>query len=184
MKNSGCTPGRCKILGARLKSPTYLWSAWDSKQIRLPRTERCHKAATWRNCVRWGRGPDKTAQLWHSSGQTASTWSGCECGRTDSSLGPTVRRSGRDPLKQYQTEPIYNIKFHTLKISTVVLWVTTFSLVVIGRILLKCDGTRWRTLGEVKRKLANGVGSQYSSLYLGTWCIQHYYRWCTHLGCQ
>jgi len=25
---------------------------------------------------------------------------------------------------------------------------------------------------------------QYPSHYLGTWCIQHYYRWCTHLGCQ
>jgi len=23
----------------------------------------------------------------------------------------------------------------------------------------------------------NAVGSQYSSHYLGTWCIQHYYRW-------
>ena len=32
--------------------------------------------------------------------------------------------------------------------------------------------------GEVKGKLTNGVGSQYPSLYLGTWCIQHYYRWC------
>jgi len=38
---------------------------------------------------------------------------------------------------------------------------------------LKCDGTRWRAGGEVKGKLANGVGSQYSSHYLGTWCIQH-----------
>ena len=27
---------------------------------------------------------------------------------------------------------------------------------------LKPDGTRWRTGGEVKGKLANGVGSQYS----------------------
>ena len=27
---------------------------------------------------------------------------------------------------------------------------------------LKPDGTRWRTVGEVKGKLANGVGSQYS----------------------
>jgi len=27
--------------------------------------------------------------------------------------------------------------------------------------------------GEVKGKLANGVGSQYSTHYLGTWCIQH-----------
>jgi len=24
-------------------------------------------------------------------------------------------------------------------------------------------------------KLANGVGSQYSSHYVKTWCIQHYY---------
>jgi len=29
---------------------------------------------------------------------------------------------------------------------------------------------------EMKGKLANGVGSQYSSHYLGTWRIQHYYR--------
>ena len=30
--------------------------------------------------------------------------------------------------------------------------------------------------GKWKEKLA--VGSQYPSHYLGTWCIQHYYRWC------
>ena len=53
-----------------------------------------------------------------------------------------------------------------------------------GRVQLQRDGTRWRTGGEVKGKLANGVGSQYPSQYLGTWCIQHYYRWCAHLGCQ
>jgi hypothetical protein len=56
-----------------------------------------------------------------------------------------------------------------------------------GRVLLKCDGTRWRTGRKVKGKLANGVGSQYPSHYLGTWCIQHYYhyyRWCAHLGFQ
>jgi hypothetical protein len=52
------------------------------------------------------------------------------------------------------------------------------------RVQLKCDGTRGRTGGEVKGKLANGVGSQYSSRYLGTWCIQHYYRLCAQLGCQ
>ena len=55
---------------------------------------------------------------------------------------------------------------------------------VTGRVHLKCDNTRWRTGGEVKGKLANAVGSQYPSHYLGTWCIQHYYRWCAHLGCQ
>ena len=54
----------------------------------------------------------------------------------------------------------------------------------VRRVRLKLDGTRWRTGGEVKGKLANGVGSQYSSHYLGTWCIQHYYRWSAHLGCQ
>jgi hypothetical protein len=52
------------------------------------------------------------------------------------------------------------------------------------RVQLKGDGTRWRTGGEVKGKLANVVGSQYSSHYLGTRCIQHYYRRCVHLACQ
>ena len=42
----------------------------------------------------------------------------------------------------------------------------------MSRLQLKCDGTG----EEVKGKLANGVGSQYPSHYLGTWCIQHYYR--------
>jgi len=53
-----------------------------------------------------------------------------------------------------------------------------------SRVQLKCDGTRWRTGGKMKGKLANGVGTQYPSRYLGTWCIQHYYRWCAHLGRQ
>ena len=52
------------------------------------------------------------------------------------------------------------------------------------RLQLKCDGTRRPTGREVKGKLSNGVGSQYPSHYLGTWCIQDYYRWCAHLGCQ
>ena len=53
-----------------------------------------------------------------------------------------------------------------------------------GRVQLKCDGTRWRTGGEWKGKMANGVGSQYHSHYFGTLCIQHYYRWCAQFGCQ
>ena len=53
-----------------------------------------------------------------------------------------------------------------------------------SRVQLKCDDTRWRPGGEVKVKLVNGVGSQYPSHFLGTWCIQHYHRWCAHLGCQ
>ena len=55
-----------------------------------------------------------------------------------------------------------------------------------GRVQLKCDGMRRRTLGGlvggVMGKLANRVGSQYPSHYLGTWCIQHYYPCCAHLG--
>ena len=58
----------------------------------------------------------------------------------------------------------------------------TQSTIFCSRVQLKCDGTLWHTGGEVKGKLANGVGSQYPSHYLGTWCIQHYYRWCAHLG--
>ena len=53
-----------------------------------------------------------------------------------------------------------------------------------NRLQLKCDGTRWRTGGELKGTLANRVGSQYPSHYLETRCIQHYYCWCAHLGCQ
>ena len=30
----------------------------------------------------------------------------------------------------------------------------------------------------------SAAGSQYSSHYFGKWCIQHYYRWCPHLGCR
>jgi hypothetical protein len=56
--------------------------------------------------------------------------------------------------------------------------------IIKGRVQLKCDGTRWRTGGEVKGKLAKGVGSQYPSHHLGIWCIQHYYRWYAHLGCH
>jgi len=56
--------------------------------------------------------------------------------------------------------------------------------VTLGRVQLKRDGTRWHTGGEVERKLASGVGSQYPLHYLGTWCIQHYYSWCTYLGCK
>jgi hypothetical protein len=43
-----------------------------------------------------------------------------------------------------------------------------------GRLQLKCDGTPRRRGGEVKGKLAIGVGSQFPSHYLGTWCIRHY----------
>jgi len=46
----------------------------------------------------------------------------------------------------------------------------------------------WHTVmhgrGEVKGKVANGMGSQYPSHYLRTWCIQHYYYWRAHLGCK
>ena len=59
-----------------------------------------------------------------------------------------------------------------------------FRCLNVCRLQLECDGTRWYTGGEVKGKLANEMGSQYSSRCLGTWCIHHYYRWWAHLGCQ
>ena len=40
-----------------------------------------------------------------------------------------------------------------------------------GTAQLKCDSTLWHTGGEVKGKLANGVGSKYPSHFLRTWCI-------------
>ena len=54
----------------------------------------------------------------------------------------------------------------------------------IRLILRTCVESSWNVMahgdareGKWRGKLANGVGSQYSSHYLGTWCIQHYYRW-------
>jgi hypothetical protein len=58
--------------------------------------------------------------------------------------------------------------------------VTDWDRRILRTVQLKCGGTRWRTAGEVKGKLANGVGSQYSSHYLGTWFIKHYYHYCEH----
>jgi len=59
-----------------------------------------------------------------------------------------------------------------------------FSKSLGAGVQFKCDGTRSRKGREMKRELANGVGSQYPSHYLGIWCIQHCYHWCAHLGCQ
>jgi len=77
---------------------------------------------------------------------------------------PTGRIYDGGPVRLY-----YNILI-------VLQLLTVFSTVTNYRVQLKRDGTRRRSEGEVKTKLANGVGSQYSSHYLGTWCIQHYYR--------
>jgi hypothetical protein len=84
---------------------------------------------------------------------------------------------------------LYSANKLTAPIQTVNWWVSFYSSPPGFSLTfqLKCDDTRWRTGGEVKGKLANGVGGQYSSHYLGTWCIQHYYhyyRWCAQLGCQ
>jgi hypothetical protein len=45
------------------------------------------------------------------------------------------------------------------------------SILFAVRVQLKYDGTRLRTGGEVKGKLANGVGSQYLSHSLVTWLV-------------
>jgi len=73
---------------------------------------------------------------------------------------------------------------HTLIVFPLQQWLHESTSLLRCRLQLKCDDTRWRTGREVKGKLANAVCSQYPSHYLGTWCIQHYYRWCAHLGCQ
>jgi len=61
---------------------------------------------------------------------------------------------------------------------------TIYCINKIDRLQLKCDDTWWHPGGEVKGKLANGVGNQYPSHYLGTWYIQHYSRWSARLGCR
>jgi len=85
----------------------------------------------------------------------------------------------------------YTAQTWLLTVENFVTWHVVFAcsdvllyLEPFGRVQLKRDGTRWRTGGEVKEKLMNGVGSQSPSHYNGTRCIQHYYRWCAHLGCQ
>jgi len=45
---------------------------------------------------------------------------------------------------------------------------TQTHITISTRLKLKCDGTRCRTGGEMSGKLANRVGSEYSSHYLGT----------------
>ena len=49
----------------------------------------------------------------------------------------------------------------------------------IWYVMVRGDAPEVKWMG----KLANAVGSQYPSHYLGTWCIQQYYRWCAHLDC-
>ena len=80
-------------------------------------------------------------------------------------------------------EPKHVVKLCIINYILCCVWLHT-SLYEYCSLQLKCDGTRWSTGREVKGKLANGVSGQYSSHYLGTWFIQHYYRWCAHLGCQ
>jgi len=40
---------------------------------------------------------------------------------------------------------------------------SVFIILLCGRVQLKCDGTRWRTGGEVKGKIANGMGPHTTS---------------------
>jgi len=49
------------------------------------------------------------------------------------------------------------------------------------------NGTAWRGNGMGRPWGRHGYGILRVNRplhYLGTWCIQHYYRWCTHLGYQ
>ena len=78
------------------------------------------------------------------------------------------RTSGRFPVILNDALPISSAERHiSLHFGT---------LPQVQTLQLKCGGTRWRTVGEVKGKLASEVCSQNSSHYLGTRYIQHYYR--------
>ena len=73
-----------------------------------------------------------------------------------------------------------------------ILWNIWWTAQLVTGIRVVCaDGrevdSSWNVMAHIdvqEGKLVNGVGSQYPSHYLGTWCIQHYYRWHAHLGCQ
>jgi hypothetical protein len=65
---------------------------------------------------------------------------------------------------------------------------TSMRIIVVNDELLESS---WNVMahgdareGKWRGNWRNGVGSQYSSHYLGIWCIQHYYRWCAQLGYQ
>jgi hypothetical protein len=81
-------------------------------------------------------------------------------------VGLTLSRPGRclkekKSLLRRQFQP----EFLTVQRSswmTILTELTHYNVVHKGRVQLKRDGTRWRTGGEVKGKLVNGVGSQYS----------------------
>jgi len=76
----------------------------------------------------------------------------------------------------YEGHQPYILFYSMVHVSHLMLSFMEGNIKNVSRVQLKCDGTRRRKGGEVKWKLANGVGSQYPSQYLGTWCIQHYYR--------
>ena len=53
-------------------------------------------------------------------------------------------------------------KLHVVIIVLLKKWVYVSEIMPQGILRSECGGTRWRTGGEVKGKLANGVGSHYS----------------------
>jgi len=71
--------------------------------------------------------------------------------------------------------PSYEVNVTDLKLSHNLLSICFVLRSSCCRLHVKWDGAQWRTgEGEVKGKLANGVGSQCSSHYVGTWCIQQH----------
>jgi len=81
---------------------------------------------------------------------------------------------------------VLHFRFPTVDIShqLVRVWIWPFYWYVVSTYCDSCwlVESSWNVMAqgdarEGKGKLANGVGSQYPSHYLGTWCIQHYNRW-------
>ena len=44
-------------------------------------------------------GLSRLLQLWCSTGQSSSTWSGCECDQRGNARGPAERQTGKVPLE-------------------------------------------------------------------------------------
>jgi len=111
----------------------------------------------------------------------AVTTNGIAAPHPDRRRAPTPLPQQRHPSVRVENSEVPKDQHNSTFPRTQTLWRGGIG---IDEVQLKRESTRWRTKGEVKGKLANGVGSQYPSHYLGTRCIQHYYRWCAHLGCQ
>jgi len=112
---------------------------------------------------------------WHHWGEILFTFSQCQWVSSLLHNGCRVSLPAAGGHGFDHPSPCHGLRLTEEPSRPVLVWTVTLSAsgLQFRRIQLKCDGTRWRTGGEVKGKLANAVGSQSLSHYLGTCCIQH-----------